>query len=186
MKKKTVLFFLLFAVVVTAAFLSGGDLQSQQAVSHSTKKNDHLQSKTKESSVKAPNFTLKTLSGDTLSLKDFRGRYVLINMWASWCGPCKKEAPELVKIDQAYPDQKLMILGVNMTSQEMSIQNVKHFVQQKGITFPVLLDRDGKVMNEYHVIGIPTTYLIGPNGKVLHRFRGAITLKEIRKFVQPG
>lgn len=185
MRTKGMLVLLLFAVLISTAFVSGKDQTSSKAIGKPQKASHHESSgKSAASPQQAPDFTLKTLSGKTLSLKDFRGRYVLVNLWASWCGPCQKEAPQLNKIDKAFSDKRLMILGVNMTSQEGSIKNVKHFVKKEGISFPILLDRSGEVMNRYHVIGIPTSYLIDPKGKVLQRFRGAVTLAEIKKIMK--
>ncbi|HEU5139091.1 MAG TPA: TlpA disulfide reductase family protein [Bacillales bacterium] len=129
--------------------------------------------------VQAPDFTLESLTGRKLSLSGFRGRYVLLNMWASWCGPCKQEAPHLVQIDQAFQDTQLMVIGVNMTSQELNLSDVRAFVEKHNFSFPILLDKDGSVMDLYHVIGIPTTYLLDPKGRVIQKFRGVITLEKI-------
>jgi thiol-disulfide isomerase/thioredoxin len=134
--------------------------------------------------VQAPDFTLNTLSGEKISLHDTRGRYVLLNMWASWCGPCREEAPHLVQIDQTYPDKKLTVLGVNMTSQELGVKDVHDFVQKYSIGYPVLLDKNGKVMSDYHIIGIPTSYLLDQQGRIIHRFRGDVTGKEVERLLK--
>ncbi|HEX6923128.1 MAG TPA: TlpA disulfide reductase family protein [Bacillales bacterium] len=134
--------------------------------------------------LQAPSFTLKTLSGRQVFLGDYLGRYVLLNMWASWCGPCQEEAASLVKIDHKFSDKKLMVLGVNMTSQESSVDDVRDFVKKHRIDFPILLDKDGKVMESYHVLGIPTTYLLDPEGRIIHRFRGAITVNNVTELLK--
>lgn len=134
--------------------------------------------------VQAPDFTLSTLSGEKISLHDTRGRYVLLNMWASWCGPCREETPHLVRIDKTFPDKKLTVLGVNMTSEELKIKSVRDFVQKYNVSYPVLLDKNGKVMNDYHIIGIPTSYLLDKKGRIIHRFEGDVTVTDIKKLLK--
>lgn len=180
-------FYLLFSSSVIAFLLSFSgtlDRASGNQLTGSKPTNLYKVKDDKETTrPRAPNFTLKSLKGDQLSLNDFRGRYVLLNMWASWCAPCRQEASSLVRIDEAFSDKQLMVIGVNMTSQESSLSNVEAFVKKHNIRFPILLDQNGNVMDLYRVLGIPTTYLLDRKGRVMERFRGVITLDKITEIL---
>jgi cytochrome c biogenesis protein CcmG/thiol:disulfide interchange protein DsbE len=111
----------------------------------------------------APNFTLSSLSTETVDLNDLRGQPVLINFWASWCPPCKAEIPALNAVNQAYRDSGLVVLGVNATNQD-SVAQAQDFASNYAISYTVLLDLDGKVANLYQVNSLPTTYFIDRQG----------------------
>ncbi|TGB04658.1 peroxiredoxin family protein [Halobacillus salinus] len=120
----------------------------------------------------APDFTLETLSGQTVTLSELKGQKVFLNFWATWCPPCKEEMPEMEKFQQEYGDE-VTVLAINGTAGEQGmeradkIENVKQFVQDGGFTFPVLLDMELSVTSEqYQVISIPTTYFIGTDGVI--------------------
>ncbi|HUZ77387.1 MAG TPA: TlpA disulfide reductase family protein [Chloroflexota bacterium] len=107
----------------------------------------------------APNFQLPLLNGQTLSLSAERGHPVLVNIWATWCVPCKKEMPELQAASKATPS--LVVLGVD--NAESGVQ-VRPYVTRMGITFPILLDLDATVVQQYHVIGTPSSFFIDRGG----------------------
>ncbi|WP_079480090.1 peroxiredoxin family protein [Halobacillus salinus] len=120
----------------------------------------------------APDFTLETLSGETVTLSELKGQKVFLNFWATWCPPCKEEMPEMEKFQQEYGDE-VTVLAINGTAGEQGmeradkIENVKQFVQDGGFTFPVLLDMELSITSEqYQVISIPTTYFIGTDGVI--------------------
>jgi peroxiredoxin len=133
---------------------------------------------------KAPLFSLENLEGNSVSLSDYRGKKVLLNMWATWCGPCRQEMPELVNIDETYSNEKLAVIGVNMTSQEFSVKDVRSFAKQYNVTYPILLDDDGEVMDKYRVIGLPTSFLIDEKGDVMREFRGIVTMEKIAQILR--
>lgn len=152
---------------------------------HQLKQNRSAQIKAKQvHRFQAPDFSLKTLKGTSVSLHEYHGRFVLLNMWASWCGPCRNEAGELRKINQRFPANELVILGINMTSQEISLSKVRDFVRQYRILFPVLLDKKGKVMDRYGVKVLPTSFLIGRDGSVIRQFRGPVSVQEITNAIK--
>ncbi|MBI3738472.1 MAG: TlpA family protein disulfide reductase [Chloroflexi bacterium] len=112
----------------------------------------------------APDFTLDTLDGNKVTLSGLRGKIVVVNLWATWCLPCRQETPALEKVYEQYKDSGVVILGVNLTSQDL-VSDVKSFVQEFKLTYPILLDRDGSVGNYlYQIKGLPTTFFINRAG----------------------
>lgn len=113
----------------------------------------------------APDFTLDGLDGSPIRLSDLRGRVVILNLWTSWCGPCRTEMPALQRAYAANWDRGLEVLAVNSTIQD-SESDVAAFVDDLGLTFPVLLDRDGAVSRRYLLRALPTTFFIGRDGTI--------------------
>lgn len=113
----------------------------------------------------APDFTLDTLDGKKVTLSELRGKVVVVNFWATWCLPCREETPALEKSYEQYKDSDAVILGINLTDQD-SISEVDSFVQEFGLTYPILLDRDGRVGYLYQVKGLPTTFFINREGVI--------------------
>lgn len=113
----------------------------------------------------APDFTLTTLSGKTLTLSDLRGQVVLLNFWASWCLPCKGEMPALQHAYSDYHDLGLEIVAVNATDQD-SEQNARAFVEEYQLSFPIPMDVDGSVSQKYTLRGLPTTFFIDRQGQI--------------------
>jgi thiol-disulfide isomerase/thioredoxin len=131
----------------------------------------------------APDFTLKTLDGSQLSLSQFRGQPVLINIWASWCPPCRLEMPELVRAYEAHQSEGFIILAIDLTFQD-AIPDVEAFVDEFNMTFPVLLDETGEVtMGLYRLRGLPTSVFVGRDGRIKRVHIGAMTGEQIEAFV---
>ncbi|QKS71017.1 TlpA family protein disulfide reductase [Paenalkalicoccus suaedae] len=114
----------------------------------------------------APDFTLTTLEGDEVSLRDYRGDFVIVNMWATWCPPCLEEMPHFVDFYEAYEDDNVEILGVNMTATERNIDGVQQFAEDFQLPFPIPLDEAGEMEDLYEIFAMPTTYIIDPEGRV--------------------
>jgi len=108
-------------------------------------------------------FAITLFDGTTLSLESLRGKAVFLNFWASWCPPCRAEMPSIEKVYQAYQGRGLVVLGVNTTFQD-SESDVAAFVEQFGLTFPILLDREGGVSRRYQMRGLPSTFFIDRQG----------------------
>jgi len=121
----------------------------------------------------APDFTLRTLDGDQVSLSDFRGQPVIINFWATWCGPCRIEMPEFQEAFAEHQADGLIVLGVNLTERD-SINAVPGFLDEFGLTFPVVLDEAGEVANTYKVFGQPASIFVDQNGDVHQVFYGPV------------
>jgi peroxiredoxin len=111
----------------------------------------------------APDFRLDTLEGETVSLADFSGRPVLVNLWASWCSPCRAEMPAMQRIYEDYKDHGLAILAVNASDQD-SLPSAQAFVESLGLTFPILFDRGGEVSTAYELRALPTSFFIDGEG----------------------
>jgi cytochrome c biogenesis protein CcmG, thiol:disulfide interchange protein DsbE len=113
----------------------------------------------------APDFTLDVLGGGTVTLSELRGQPVVINLWASWCLPCRAEMPALETLYAAYREAGLVILAVNTTYQDGE-SAAAAFVVEYGLTFPVPLDRTGAVSRAYLLRGLPTTLFVNRQGIV--------------------
>lgn len=111
----------------------------------------------------APDFTLTGLDGQEVSLSDFRGEPVLLNFWASWCGPCRIEMPLLQEVYEQWTSKGLVLLAVNLQEDPAK---VKEFIDDAGYTFPVLLAPGNKVPLSYNIRGIPATFFIDADGVI--------------------
>ena len=111
----------------------------------------------------APDFELKTLDGEPISLSDMRGKAVLINFWASWCPPCRSEMPAMQQIYEEYGPDEFVILAVNSTHQDR-LTDAESFVAERGLTFPILLDTQGQVSSTYQVRSLPTSFFVDRDG----------------------
>jgi peroxiredoxin len=111
----------------------------------------------------APDFTLDTLDGKKVTLSELRGKIVIINLWATWCPPCRAEMPALENAYEQYKDSEVIILGLNVTNQD-SERDIPTFVKEFGLTFPILLDRDGSVSTLYQLKALPTSYFVNREG----------------------
>ena len=111
----------------------------------------------------APEFTLTTLDGDSVTLSDLRGQAILVNLWATWCPPCRAEMPAMQKMYDEYKGQGLVVLALNMTYQDNS-SAIDPFVRENGLTFPILLDTTGSVAEKYELRSLPSSFFIGRNG----------------------
>jgi len=111
----------------------------------------------------APDFELQTTSGETIKLSDLRGQAVLVNLWATWCPPCRAEMQSIEKIYNEYSDQGFIVLAVNMTYQDNG-ERVIPFVTEQGLTYPILLDETGDIANTYQMRSLPTSFFINREG----------------------
>lgn len=113
----------------------------------------------------APDFTLPAVDGSDLNLSDFRGQAVLLNFWATWCPPCRAEMPAFERAYQEWQEMGFIILAVNATHQDTR-QAALEFVQQYGLSFPILFDLDGTINRLYQVRSLPTSFFIDPQGNI--------------------
>ena len=120
----------------------------------------------------APDFTLHAMDGPNLHLKDQRGRVVMVNFWATWCGPCRQEMPQLNRLFEKYRASGFVLLGVNVDDDTSKAREV---AAKLGVTFPVLLDTDKTVSKLYDLTTMPSTVIIDRDGKVRYVHRGYLT-----------
>jgi len=118
----------------------------------------------------APDFTLKNHQGQSVSLSGFRGQVVLLNFWATWCGPCQQEMPSLEALSKKFQGKKFLVLGVNLDDEGWAA--VDEFTKQVPVNFPILSDAQQEVSDLYQVYRIPETYLVNAEGKIVDKFVG--------------
>lgn len=111
----------------------------------------------------APDLTLKTPTGKTYTLSELKGQAVLVNLWTTWCPPCRAEMPAIEKMYQEYKDQGFIVLAINMTYQDDPFAVVP-FAEEYGLTFPILLDETGEVGKAYQLRSLPSSYFINRFG----------------------
>ncbi len=121
--------------------------------------------------VRPPSFTLKDLSGVSRTLKEFRGKLIFLNFWATWCHPCRDEMPEMEKLWKRLKNKGFVIIAVAV---DKNPRMVREFYESYKVTFPVLLDPKGEVRKKYEVTALPMTYMIGKDGKISGRVTGSI------------
>jgi len=127
----------------------------------------------------APEIDLPLLSGGRVQLSKLRGRPVVVSFWGTWCPPCRAEFPELVRAHQAHGPAGLYVLGVNGRDQELSTRDVKRFVDEFSVPFPVALDQRGRSRRAYLIQGLPTTVFVDSAGVVQLIHRGPINREEL-------
>lgn len=156
------------------------DTQTQNAAQHENQT---------QNAVAAINFTLNDQRGKTHTLTDYKGKIIFLNFWATWCPPCRAEMPDIQKLYERSPREgkdAVIVLGVAAPKLggEKDEAGIKAFMDKNGYTYPVLMDREGKLFEAYGIRAIPTTYLIDRRGNVIGRVQGALSAENIEKIVQ--
>ncbi len=125
----------------------------------------------------APDFQLDQLGGPPTKMSDYRGKVVLLNFWATWCAPCKKEMPEMQAAYDALKDQGFVVLALNFGEKAAKAEKL---VKEMGLTFPILLDPDVEVAEQHRVVSLPVTFFIDPKGIIKEQvFGGSLTKQQI-------
>lgn len=127
----------------------------------------------------APDVTVETMDGETIALANRPGEVLLVNFWATWCAPCRKEIPDLVDLQNEFGPQGLTVIGVSLDQQGAEV--VKPFLDEYAINYPIVLDAEGAVEKAFGgVYGLPMTYVIGPEGRIQHRVLGLFPTEEMQ------
>lgn len=124
----------------------------------------------------APSFTVPALEGGTSGIAAYRGRIVVMNLWASWCPPCRAEMPDLERLYAAYRAENVVVVGID---QGESPSKVSAFARALGITYPILLDQQQQYGRVYAALGLPTTILVDRNGVVVRGFDGPLSYEQM-------
>lgn len=117
----------------------------------------------------APQFSLPDMTGKKIDLNEFNGKVMLINFWATWCGPCRKEMPDLEKIQQKYQEKQFSVVAVSLDS---DLGHVKAFLKRLPVTFPILHDPEMEVAEKYGVFAYPTSFLVDRKGGIKKYYIG--------------
>jgi thiol-disulfide isomerase/thioredoxin len=153
--KKTILIFFLFSLMVS-----------------------HLSAGSNNGPENIPDFKLKAINGELTGPSDFKGKTIIVNFWATWCPPCRKEIPALIKIQKDNPD--VIILSINL---DRETEKVVPFARNKGMNFPVLYGNDD-VINKFGGVNlIPQTFVYGPGGNLIQKFNGMISESKLNSIL---
>lgn len=142
---------------------------------------------TPQPEIPAPDFTLTDQYGNSHTLSDYKGKTVFLNFWATWCGPCKSEMPDIQKLYESYGEnsEDLVVLAVaNPGGQDVSQEEIEQFLEDNGYTFPVLMDDTGITLAYYGISAFPTTFMIDSGGNVYGYVPGAMTADIMESIVQ--
>lgn len=131
----------------------------------------------------APGFELSDMNGVSVNLSDLKGKIVILNFWATWCPPCRDEMPHMQSFYEKKKDDGIEIIAVNLTNQDVGRQAIEQFVQDFGLTFPILLDEDGYVGTMYEVMTIPTSYILDEEGRIFQKVVGPMDEQIINDMV---
>ncbi|MGH2529233.1 MAG: TlpA family protein disulfide reductase [Actinomycetota bacterium] len=159
-----------FAVAAVIATLAIMELRTQGASSIGGFTVANYKARAEVENTPAPDFELPALEdGEPIALSSFRGNVVVLNFWASWCGPCRIEAPGLRRVSERYRDRRVRFLGVDYRDNDAA---GRAFVDEFRLKYPSVTDPSGTLADDYGLIGFPTTFIIDPAGTIRYRFVG--------------
>lgn len=133
----------------------------------------------------AENFTLPMYQQESGELHDYIGDVLILNMWASWCEPCRNEMPDLMKLQADYEEEGLTILTVNMQTTERTLKDAPAFIEEIDITLPVFFDEDGVVADRFQIIALPITYIIRRDGTIERQITGEVNYEALEEMIEP-
>ncbi|ANU10315.1 cytochrome c biogenesis protein [Planococcus antarcticus DSM 14505] len=134
---------------------------------------------------KAPDFQLTALDGQEVTLSDYQGQKVLLNFWATWCPPCRAEMPHMqTYFDEHAEDENVVILSVNLTTEDKGLEEIEEFVEEFGLEFAIPMDEKGDVGATYQAVSIPTSYMIDTEGRIQNKVVGPMDLPMMEQLVE--
>jgi thiol-disulfide isomerase/thioredoxin len=176
------------ALVLTGCSSSGSSSSGEGQVGFVTVKGTNLSKADAGKRGDAPDITGETLEGNPAKLSDYRGKVVVLNVWGSWCGPCRAEAKSLQTVSEKYKDQGVQFLGINTRDTDRT--NAVRFEQEQGVTFPSIFDPAGTQLLKFpkgslNPQSIPTTLIVDRDGKLAARAVGGTTEDALESILQP-
>ena len=181
-KKKILLIILLaFVLLLIGAYVLYQQLGKNYTPEQSTTQNNSTtQDSTEKEKYPAPDFTVYTLEGDAVKLSDYFGQPIVLNFWASWCGPCQSEMPDFAAA-WAEQGEEIQFLMVNMTDgSRETLDSATEFLTEQGYPFPVLYDTASSAAEAYYVYSLPSTYFIDAEGYLIAKTSGAIDAETLQ------
>ena len=132
---------------------------------------------------KAPDFALKSADGKTYELSKFRGKVVIVNFWATWCGPCRREIPDFIQLYKTYKVQGLEIIGISVDQDGW--ESVTPYMKESGINYPIVMQDEKVVANYGNFGGIPTTFIVDGKGTIVFEHSGVMTRAQLEVRIKP-